>query len=97
MDEWLICSVVALYTDDCNVVRREAGLSESFKVMVGLYQGSVLSSWLFDVDLYVVSSETRSGLPSELQYADDLILMTKQWSSLLDVRLNGEQAFLTTD
>ena len=37
MDEWLIRIVMALYTEACTVVRTEAGLSESFEVMVGLH------------------------------------------------------------
>ena len=43
--------------------------------MVGLHQGSVLSPLLFAADMDVVSSEARSGLPSELLYADDLVIM----------------------
>ena len=43
MDEWHIRTVMALYTEDCTVVRTDAGLSKSFKVKVGLHQGSVLS------------------------------------------------------
>ena len=50
--------------------------SESLGVKVGFYQGSVLSTLLFAVVMDVVCSETRSGLPSELMYADDLVLMT---------------------
>ena len=61
MDEWVICTVMALYTEACAVVKTDAGLSESFEVKVGLNEGSVLSPLL----LTVVSSETRSGLPSE--------------------------------
>ena len=57
MDEWLLHTVVALYTEDCTVVRTDAGLSESFEVNVGLHQGSVLSPLLFAV----VFSEARSG------------------------------------
>ena len=38
---------------------------------VGLYQGSILSPPLFAV----VSSEARTGVPSELLYADDLVFM----------------------
>ena len=37
---------------------------------------SVLSPLLFPIVMDVVSSEARSGLPSELLYADDLVLMT---------------------
>ena len=42
---------------------------------VGVLQGSILSPPLFDVVMGVVSSETRSGVPSELLYADVLVLM----------------------
>ena len=41
---------------------------------VGLHQGSILSP-LFAAVMDVVSSEARSGLPSELLYADDLVIM----------------------
>ena len=32
VDEWLIRTVIALYTEACTVVRTDAGLSESFEV-----------------------------------------------------------------
>ena len=48
----------------------------SFDLKVDLHQGSVLSPLLFAAAMDVVSSEERSGLPSELLYADDLVLMT---------------------
>ena len=75
MDEWLIRTFMALYTDACTVVRTDAGLRESFEVTVGLHQGSVLSPLLFAAVMDVVSSEARRGLPSELLYVDDLIIM----------------------
>ena len=75
VDEWLIRTVMALYTEACTVVRTDAGLSESFEVKVGLHQGSVLIPPLFAAVMDVVSSEARSGLPSELMYADDLVIM----------------------
>ena len=72
-----IGTVMALYTEACTVVRTDAGLSESFEVKVGLHQWFVLSPLLFVCFVMdVVSSETRSGLPSsELLYDDDLVLM----------------------
>ena len=79
MDEWLIRTIMVLYTEACTVVRTDAGLSEIFGVNVVRYQGSVLSPLLFDV----VSSETRSGLPSELLYADDLVLMAPTMEQLV--------------
>ena len=71
MDEWLIRTVMALYTEDGTVVKTDAGLSESFNVKIGLHQGSVLSPLLYAV----VYSEARRGLPSELLHVDDLVLM----------------------
>ena len=64
MDVWLIRTVMALYTEACTVVRTDAGLSE----------GSLLHPLLFAAVVDVVSSEV-SGLPLELLYADDLVLM----------------------
>ena len=42
---------------------------------VGLHQGSVLSPLLFTAVMDGVSSEARSGLPSDLLYDDDLVIM----------------------
>ena len=82
VDEWLIRTVMALYTEVCTVVRTDAGLSESFEVNVGLHHGSVLSPLLFAAVMDVVSSETRSDLPSELLYADDLVLLAPTMEQL---------------
>ena len=35
VDEWLIRTVMALYTEACTVIRTDAGLSERFEVKVG--------------------------------------------------------------
>ena len=43
VDEWLIRTVMALYTEACTVVITYAELSESFEIKVGFHQGSVLS------------------------------------------------------
>ena len=82
VDEWLIRTVMALYTDACTVVSTDAGLSESFEVKVGLHQGSVLIPLLVTAVMYVISSEARSGLPSECLYADDLLIMAPTMEQL---------------
>ena len=97
VDEWLIRTVMAFYTEDCTVVRTDAGLCESFEVKVGLLQGSVLSPLLFSAVMDVVSSEARSGLPSELLYANHLVIMDQQWDSLSDGWLIGELVCLEKD
>ena len=82
VDEWLIRTVMALYTEACTVVRTDAGLSASFEVKVGLHQGSLLSPLLFAAVMDLGSSEARSGLPSELMYTDDLVIMAPTMDQL---------------
>ena len=48
-------------------------LSTYLKVV--MHQGSVLSTLVFGVTMDVVPSEARSGIPSQLLYSDDLVLM----------------------
>ena len=64
VDEWLIRTVMAFYTEACTVVRTDAGRSKSFEVKVCLHQGSLLSPLLFAAVMDVVSSEARSCFPS---------------------------------
>ena len=51
---------------------------------VGLHQGSVLSPLLFVIVMEMISRQLRAGLPLELLYADDLILMAEIEESLRD-------------
>ena len=46
----------------------------SIYLKVAMHQGSVLSPLMFGVVMEAVSNEAISGIPSELIYADDLIL-----------------------
>ena len=73
---------MALYTEACTVVKTDAGLKVSFEVKVGLHQGLVPSPLLFAVVMDVIFSEASSGLPSELLYADDLVLMAPTMEQL---------------
>jgi Reverse transcriptase (RNA-dependent DNA polymerase) len=58
-------------------VQTDDDLSEWFDVKVGLHQGSALSPLLFIIVMEVVSGEIRGGLPGELLYVDDLVLLTE--------------------
>ena len=51
--------------------------SKAFNVRVGVHQGSVLSPLLFIILLEALSREFREGLPMELLYADDLVLIAE--------------------
>jgi len=82
VDEWLVHAVTAMYEGAQTVVR--TGDSKAFNVKVGLHQGSVLSPQLFVIVMEMISRELREGLPVELLYSDDLILMAQSEESLRD-------------
>ena len=52
-------------------------VSEWFGVYVGVHQGSVLSPLLFIIVMEAVTHSVREGLPWEMLYADDLVLVGK--------------------
>ena len=68
-------AVMAMYEGAQTVVRTTEGDSMAFNVKVGLHQGSVKSPLLFVIVMEMISKELRAGLPLELLYVNDLILM----------------------
>jgi hypothetical protein len=83
VDEWLVKVVQSMYEGATTAVRIAGGESEEFGVKVGVHQGSVLSPLLFTIVLEALSREFRMGLPWELLYADDLVLMAEAEEALL--------------
>jgi len=77
-------AVMAMYESAPTVVLTTEGDSQAFNMKVGLHQGSVLSPLLYVVVMKMISRELRAGLPLELLYADDLILMAENEESLRD-------------
>ena len=75
VDDWIVSVMKAMYEDATTRVKLNGGESRGFGVKVGLHQGSVLSPLLFIIVLEALSREFRKGLPLELLYADDLVLM----------------------
>ena len=55
-------------------VRSAAGESGSFKVDVGLHQGSVLSPYLFLMLMNVLTEGVRKEVPESMMFADDIVL-----------------------
>ncbi len=82
VEEWLVDTVMCMYTDAQTVVRTEDGDSEWFDVLVGLHQGSALSPLLFIIVMGVISREIKDGLPWELLYPVDLLLMAESEQKL---------------
>ena len=75
VDEWLVSVIKAMYADVTTMVKQNGRMSKGFKVKVGVHQGSVLSPLLFIIVLEALSNAFREGLPMELLYADDLVLL----------------------
>ena len=74
----------AMYEDASTKVRMNGRESKAFNVRVGVHQGSVLSPLLFIIVLEALSREFREGLPMELFYADDLVLIAETKELLLE-------------
>ena len=75
VDEWAVRVIQGMYSNARSRVRVNGQYSEEFGVGVGVHQGSVLSPLLFILVLEALSREFRTGVPWELLYADDLVLI----------------------
>ena len=77
VEEWAVRVIQGMYANARSRVRVNGQLSEEFGVQVGVHQGSVLSPLLFILVLEALSREFRTGVPWELLYADDLIIIAE--------------------
>ena len=84
MEEWLIKVLQSMYVGVTAAVRMKGEESKKFDVKVGVHQGSVLSPLLFTVVLEALSRHVRKGLPWELFYADDLVLLAEYREILME-------------
>ena len=75
VDEWIVRLVQAMYSNARSRVRVGDSYSEEFDVTVGVHQGSVLSPLLFIIVLEALSRDFRVGVPWELFFADDLVII----------------------
>jgi len=76
--------IQSMYEGATTAVKLKDGESKSFDVKVGVHQGSVLSPVLFITVLEALSRKFRGGLPLELLYADDLVLMAETEELLME-------------
>ena len=63
-----------MYEESETVVRCAVGTTESFKVKVGLDQGSALSPFLFAVIMDRLTDEVRRELPRTMLFADNIVI-----------------------
>ena len=75
VEEWAVRVIQAMYANARSRVRVNGEYSEEFGVGVGVHQGSVLSPLLFIIVLEALSREFRTGVPWELLFADDLVVI----------------------
>ena len=63
-----------MYEDSVTAVRCAAGVTEGFKVGVGLHQGSALSPFLFAIVMDRLTDEVRREAPWTMMFADDIVI-----------------------
>ena len=84
VDDWIVSVIKSMYADTVTMVKLNGKVSKGFKVKVGVHQGSVLSPLLFVIVMEALSRQFRGGLPFELLYADDLILIAETEGLLVE-------------
>ena len=63
-----------MYEGSQTVVRCAVGITESFKLKVGLHQGSALSPFLFAVTMDRLTDEVRREPPWMMLFADNIVI-----------------------
>ena len=58
--------------DSATQIRIPAGRSESFKVTVGVHQGSGLSPFIFTIVMDTLTDNVRKRVPESMVFADDV-------------------------
>ena len=74
MTEKYVRLVQDMYEESETVVRCAVGTTVSFKVKVGLHQGSALSSFLFAVIMDRLIDKVRSEPPWTMLFADNIVI-----------------------
>jgi len=77
VEEWIVNVIKSMYDGVTTSVKMNGEESETFEVKVGLHQGSVLSPILFNIVMQAIADNFKKGLPWELLYADDLVLLAE--------------------
>ena len=78
----MVTTVMVMYKSARTAVRTKQGRGKEFEVKVGVHQWSVLSPLLIVNVMDILTHEVREGLPWELLYADDLVLVAQSLEEL---------------
>ena len=73
-----------MYDGVTTTVRSAAGLTEEFKVGVGLHQGSAFSPFLFAITMDKLTEDIRKDALWDMLFADDIVLSRKNCRELED-------------
>ena len=76
VEEWMVNVIKSMY-EVTTAVKRNGEESESFEVKVEVHQGSVGSPILFNIVMQAMADNFKKGLPWELLYADDFVLLAE--------------------
>ena len=71
-----------MYEERETVVRCAVGTTESFKVKVGLHQGSALSPFLFVVIMDRLTDEVRKEPPWTMLFDDNIVICEETWEEV---------------
>ena len=71
-----------MYDGARTTVRSAAGLTEEFRVGVGLHQGSALSQFLYAIIMDKLTEDIRKDAPWDMLFADDIVLSWKNHKEL---------------
>uniref|UniRef100_A0A3B3BTI6 ribonuclease H n=1 Tax=Oryzias melastigma TaxID=30732 RepID=A0A3B3BTI6_ORYME len=75
--EKYVRAVQDMYEGCKTVVRCAVGVTEEFKVEVGLHQGSALSPFLFAMVMDRLTDEVRQESPWTMMFADDIVICSE--------------------
>ena len=67
-----------MYKDSETQIRTPAGKSESFKVIMGVHQGSALSPFIFTIVMDTLTDTGRKRALESMIFADDVVLCGKE-------------------
>ena len=82
--EFYLMIIKDMYDGATTTVRSAAGLTEEFKIDVGLHQGSALSPFFFAIFIDKMTEDIRKDAPWNMLFADGIVLSRQNHKELED-------------